>query len=71
MRNFQAPPKPQAPEFPSASQLSSELEAYASAEPDAPVAQASSADEEAAVDKQDVNEYLKELQADVKVEAHH
>ena len=44
------------------------LEAYTSSEPDVVEA---SVPQDVASEQQDVNEYLKELQADIKVEAHH
>lgn len=65
------PTPPKAPAVPSSSDLSSELEAYAKAEPETASAPASSADESADADKQDVQAYLRELQSDPKVEAHH
>jgi hypothetical protein len=55
----------------SSSELSSQLEAFQAAEPDAPEAKASAADDADAADKEDVNAYLEELRADIKVEAHH
>ena len=64
-------PQPSAPAALSSSELAKELDSFAAAEPDAPAAAASPADETAAADKEDVNAYLAQLQADVKVEAHH
>lgn len=71
VREFGAPPQPSAPAALSSSELAKELDSFAAAEPDAPAAAASPADETAAADKEDVNAYLAQLQADVKVEAHH
>ncbi|WFD19889.1 hypothetical protein MCAP1_002130 [Malassezia caprae] len=69
VREFSAPAAPSAPSAPSSSEISSELEAYAAAEPDAvPVSHAA---DEAVTEQQDVNEYLKELQADLPAEPHH
>lgn len=70
VREFTQPPKPTAPSMPSSSEVASQLEAYTASEPDAPEKVSSSAEEDV-TEQQDVNEYLKELQADVKVEAHH
>lgn len=69
VREFSAPAAPSAPSVPSSSEVSSELEAYAASEPDA--APVSHAADEAATEQQDVNEYLKELQADLPAEPHH
>lgn len=69
MREFSAPAAPSAPSVPSSSDISSELEAYAASEPDA--APVSRAADEAVSEQQDVNEYLKELQADLPAEPHH
>ena len=56
VREFSSPAQPQAPSSPSSS------------EPDVVEA---SVPQDVASEQQDVNEYLKELQADIKVEAHH
>lgn len=71
VREFSKPQAPKAPAVPSSSDVASQLEAFTSSEPDAPE-KTVSAEDDAAVEQQDINEYLKELQADVKVEkAHH
>ncbi|TKY86069.1 hypothetical protein EX895_004894 [Sporisorium graminicola] len=71
VREFQTPAAPQAPAVPSSSELSSQLETYAAAEPDHAEAVASSSSEGALTEGGDVNAYLREAAADVKVEAHH
>lgn len=71
MREFQTPAAPKAPAVPSSSELSSQLEAYAAAEPDHAEAVASSSSDGALTEGADVNAYLREAAADVKVEAHH
>ncbi|WFD36210.1 hypothetical protein MCUN1_003087 [Malassezia cuniculi] len=71
VREFATPAAPSAPASLSSSELAAELEKYASSEPDLAAAPASSADEAAAAETEDVNAYLAQLQADVKVEAHH
>ncbi|WFD14171.1 hypothetical protein MARU1_000170 [Malassezia arunalokei] len=68
VREFSSPAQPQAPSSPSSSDIASQLEAYTSSEPDVVEA---SVPQDVASEQQDVNEYLKELQADIKVEAHH
>ena len=57
--------------MPSSSELSSQLEAYAASEPDHAEVAASSSSEGALTEGGDVNAYLREAAADVKVEAHH
>ncbi|SAM62166.1 uncharacterized protein UBRO_03850 [Ustilago bromivora] len=71
VREFQTPSAPKAPAVLSSSELSSQLEAYATAEPDHAEAVASSFSEGALTEGGDVNAYLREAAADVKVEAHH
>ncbi|KAJ1028064.1 hypothetical protein NDA13_003513 [Ustilago tritici] len=71
VREFQTPSAPKAPAVLSSSELSSQLEAYAAAEPDHAEAVASSSSEGALTEGGDVNAYLREAAADVKVEAHH
>lgn len=71
MREFSAPPQPEAPHVPASSEIASQLDAYAAAEPDAAESAKPAADDVSGSDAQDVNEYLRELQADIKVEAHH
>ncbi|ETS60869.1 hypothetical protein PaG_04786 [Moesziomyces aphidis] len=70
VREFQNPAAPKAPAVPSSSELSSQLEAYAAAEPDHAEVAASSS-EGALTEGGDVNAFLREAAADVKVEAHH
>ncbi len=65
------PFRPKAPAVPSSSELSSQLEAYAASEPDHAEAPASSSSEGALTEGGDVNAFLREAAADVKVEAHH
>ena len=69
VREFSSPPSPQAPSMPSSSEIASQLESFTSSEPD--LAPKPAASQEAVSEQQDVNEYLRELQADIKVEAHH
>ncbi|KIS69838.1 uncharacterized protein UMAG_02360 [Mycosarcoma maydis] len=71
VREFQTPAAPKAPAVPSSSELSSQLEAYAAAEPDHAEAATTSSSEGALTEGGDVNAYLREAAADVKVEAHH
>lgn len=71
VREFQTPSAPKAPAVLSSSELSSQLEAYAAAEPDHAEAVASSSSEGALTEGGDVNAFLREAAADVKVEAHH
>ncbi|SPC63804.1 uncharacterized protein UHOD_03850 [Ustilago sp. UG-2017b] len=71
VREFQTASAPKAPAVLSSSELSSQLEAYAAAEPDHAEAVASSSSEGALTEGGDVNAYLREAAADVKVEAHH
>ncbi|EST05872.1 ATPase, F0 complex, subunit H [Kalmanozyma brasiliensis GHG001] len=71
VREFATPSAPKAPAVPSSSELSSQLEAYSSSEPDHAEAPASSSSEGALTEGGDVNAYLREAAADVKVEAHH
>lgn len=70
MREFQSPSAPKAPEVPSSSDLSSQLEAYAASEPDHAEASASS-ESSSLTEGGDVNALLREAVADIKVEAHH
>ncbi|GAC98690.1 hypothetical protein PHSY_006284 [Pseudozyma hubeiensis SY62] len=71
VREFQTPAAPKAPAVPSSSELSSQLEAYASSEPDHAEAPTTSSSEGALTEGGDVNTYLREAAADIKVEAHH
>ncbi|PKI83663.1 hypothetical protein MVES1_002460 [Malassezia vespertilionis] len=69
VREFPSAPNPEAPSAPSSAELSSQLEAYVKQQPDA--AQPTANTGESTSESQDINAYLEELQADVKVEAHH
>nr|UOP56943.1 hypothetical protein [Thecaphora frezii] len=71
VRDFHAPQPPKAPEVPSSSELSSQLESFAASEPDlAEVNKESNGAE--LTEGGDVNAYLAEAAADIKVEhAHH
>lgn len=71
VREFSAPQQPAVPEIPASSELASQLDAYTAAEPDAAESPKPANADATGSDAQDVNAYLQELQADVKVEAHH
>ncbi|SPO36701.1 uncharacterized protein PSFLO_02172 [Pseudozyma flocculosa] len=70
VRDFHAPQPPKAPAVPSSGELSSQLEAYAAAEPDLAEAVKESSSSEL-TEGGDVNAYLAEAAADIKVEAAH
>lgn len=69
VREFQQPATPKQPASATASEITSQLDAFQGYEPDA-VPEAARGEEEVA-ETQEVNAYLAELQADPKLEAHH
>ncbi|PWN26315.1 hypothetical protein BDZ90DRAFT_233451 [Jaminaea rosea] len=72
VRDFHAPSPPKAPEAPSSSSLSSQLEAYASSEPDHADAPAASSSSESSSAAAGGSAFLEEARADYpKEEAHH
>lgn len=68
VRDFNAPKAPTAPSTPSSSDLSSELDSFASAEPDHAEAVSSS---ETGAPREDVKAFLEEARKPYEVEAHH
>lgn len=71
VREFQSPSAPKAPEVPSSSDLSSQLEAYASSEPDHAEASSSSEASSSLTEGGDVHELLREAVAEKHDEAAH
>lgn len=72
VREFHNPTPPKAPATPSSSSLSSELESYASSEPDVAEAAAPSATSEGETSTEGAKAFLEEARRDYpKEEAHH
>ncbi|KDN39855.1 hypothetical protein K437DRAFT_279314 [Tilletiaria anomala UBC 951] len=72
VREFATPSAPKAPAAPSSSELASQLDAYASAEPDRIEASAKGSSGDSLTESgEDVHAFLANAAADIKVEAHH
>ncbi|UZJ51190.1 hypothetical protein CBS101457_000510 [Exobasidium rhododendri] len=71
VREFVTPKAPQAPSTPSSSDLSSELDSFASSEPDHAEHDATSEGGAAPAPREDVNAFLEEARKPYEKEAHH
>jgi F-type H+-transporting ATPase subunit h len=71
VREFATPSAPKAPAVPSSSELASQLQSYSSSEPDHAEAEKAASSGESSGDREDVNAFLANAAADIKVEAAH